>query len=331
MFRRPVDPPSRGRSGCQSRRVACTGETSLLAGVLAPEVDDLSAEEPHLRALVDLDDPAGLAIDLAGVLRARRRARQAGGTSSIQPPRCEHVVRVEVVRLPQRSRVGRDREAPDGDTVARDPRREHERRARADDEQRGEPVVGEAEANHEPESEHEWKEDEPRVAEDRDADDGAERGSQPERSASFGGESATRTIAAARSWSSISRLRWTSCQTRYGCSVARSAPPRRSRSRRSRVPIAIDDERRERRDRRSAPLPTASHDRSNPVDRDEEEAVERLRVRGRDARDEAERAAVEERQSRSRRSCPCTRRGFSRSYRAPQARSPAASASTRSG
>ena len=68
--------------------------------------------------------------------RAVRSGRQScglggapgnGGTSSIQPPRVEHVVRVQVVRLPERSRVGRDREQPTETLVPRDPRREHER------------------------------------------------------------------------------------------------------------------------------------------------------------------------------------------------------------
>ena len=52
-----------------------------------------------------------------------------GGTSSIHPPRASTSYVFEVVRLPQRPRVGRHREAADGSAVAHDPRRQHECRA----------------------------------------------------------------------------------------------------------------------------------------------------------------------------------------------------------
>ena len=142
-----------------------SGKPSLLPGVLAPELDDLLSEEAHLLALVHLDDSARLAVDPARVLRAGRRTwvrRDVVDPASA----CEHVVRVQVVGLPERPRVGRHREAADGDAVAGDPRRKHECRARADDEQRGEPVVGESEARHQPDAEDEREQEQARVAED---------------------------------------------------------------------------------------------------------------------------------------------------------------------
>ena len=168
----------------------------------------------------------GSRVDRAGVLRARRRA---GKRRHVVDPAAagEHVVRVQVVRLPERSRVGRDREAADRDVVAYDPRRENERGARADDEQRGQAVVREPEAHHAARRRA-------RAAAARAARCRGSRARATAPSAAAHHERAalrrpraiaTRTIAAARSWSRISRFRWMSCQTRYGCSVASRAPP----------------------------------------------------------------------------------------------------------
>ena len=103
------------------------------------------------------------------------------------------------------------------------------------------------------------------------------------------------TIAAASSVSRISRLTWTSCQTRYGCSVESDGGHDPHPLRRDPPPDLVDDERRRDRDERlrepdHEPVP-AEH----PVERREEEGVERLRVRRGDARDEADRSARDER------------------------------------
>ena len=44
--------PTRAARGLQSIRVACSARRAFSPGLLAPEVDDLVAVEPHLRALV---------------------------------------------------------------------------------------------------------------------------------------------------------------------------------------------------------------------------------------------------------------------------------------
>ena len=91
-----------------------------------------------LGALRHGDDPARSASSHA---RPRRRSSTAGrtcpgrparggmsGTWSIQSPVREHVVGVDVVRLPERAPVGRDREAAELDLVADHPRRHHDHR-----------------------------------------------------------------------------------------------------------------------------------------------------------------------------------------------------------
>ena len=144
-------------------------------------------------------------------------------TSSIHWPVREQRVRLRVVRLPQRPPVGRDREAADADLVADEPWRdrdgcagEHERgdeRGRA----RARQAPGEVER-----AEHR-DEDEPRVAEHREAADDAEQRREPLRRP-LGDERASAARAPPRTtWSTISRLTCTSCQTRYGFSVAIAA------------------------------------------------------------------------------------------------------------
>ena len=107
--------------------------------------------------------------------------------------------------------------------------------------------------------------------------------------------SAQSTSAAASSWSTISRLTWTSCQTRYGFSVDDDRRDHAGAARQHARADRVDEQRGRRRDEdlREADRPPLAPE--DPVDRDEEEAVERLRVRRRLARDEAERPVVDER------------------------------------
>ena len=95
-------------------------ELRLLARVVAPELADLVAgrrasartRRPHVAAAVS---------QVGGLLGPRRRARELGHVVDPVAAR-ERVVGVQVVRLPERARVGRDREAADLDLVADDPR-----------------------------------------------------------------------------------------------------------------------------------------------------------------------------------------------------------------
>ena len=137
--------------------------------------------------------------------------------------------------------------------------------------------------------------EEPHVAEDREPAEDARAAVAQRTERRSAATSVQRTSAAATSWSSISRLRCTSCQTRYGFSVGddrRDTPARRDEHARA---DRVDEQRGRRRDQdlRDADGPPVAPE--DPVDRDQEEAVERLRVRGRFTRDEAERAVMDER------------------------------------
>ena len=96
---------------------------------------------------------------------------------------------------------------------------------------------------------------EARVAEHREPGDDAEQ----QRRASGVGRSATSSVsstsAAATSWSTISRLTCTSCQTRYGFSVAIAAATRPARAAEHAAPDLVDEQRGRDRDERSARVP----------------------------------------------------------------------------
>ncbi len=89
--------------------------------------------EAHLRALVDVRHGAPLPVEVA--LELRRDLRCPGkGRHVIDPSTLrEGVERVDVVCLPERVGVGRERPAADLDAIADDPRREHECGAREHD------------------------------------------------------------------------------------------------------------------------------------------------------------------------------------------------------
>ena len=228
MFRAPGRPSVSRTRGCQSSRGGLSGETRLLAGVLAPEVDDLSAVEPHLRALVDLDDPAGRSVRSGRRPAGYGGAPGSGGTSSIQPPRASTSYVLHVVRLPERSRVGRDREAPDLDTCCARPtaRRTSAVLAPTHEAARRAPRWAKPRRNHEPDAER--RAGGVRAARCRGSRRRrrrrAQQPSQSDRPRSCGDERDEHERRQRRAGRVVSRLRWTSCQTRYGCSVARSAP-----------------------------------------------------------------------------------------------------------
>ena len=286
--------PSVSRTlGCHSRIVACPARRSFSPGCSRQKSMTLSRKKRICAHSSTVDHTACPAVDRACVLRARRRAGIRRDV--VDPPAAgEDAVRVEVVGLPQRSRVRRDRRAPDGDTVSGDPRHEHQRRRRADEQERGETMLGEAEPHHEPDAEHERKQEQPRVSEDGEAEDAAERGRPPEGATALG---------------------------RNQCDEDDRGGEQLVEDLAVQVHVVPDEVRVERREQRSAErdaLGGDSHsdrvdepggaDRDDdlsssdqlpravdPEDRDEEESVERLGVRRRDAGDEAVGAAREER------------------------------------
>ena len=163
----------------------------------------------------------------------------------------EHAVGGGVVRLPERATVRRDRKAADRDPVADDPRREREREAASIT-----PRTGTSDARplpEEPAADDEREQDQARVPEHRDAEHRAEaRPPRTERRRAGRTSSASRTSAAASSWSRISRFMWTSCQTRYGCSVVSSAATRADALVRDALADRVDEPRRRRARPRSA-------------------------------------------------------------------------------
>ena len=128
--------PSRPSVGCQSIRVGLRRSFGLLAGVVAPEVEHLvrgrsasaRTRRPGRAGRSRARSCRGLGPRCARRgARARRRSTAAAASTSVG---------VHVVRLPERARVGRDREAAHLHLVPDDPRRDgrtggdddHERR-----------------------------------------------------------------------------------------------------------------------------------------------------------------------------------------------------------
>ena len=146
--------------------------------------------------------------------------------------------------------------------------------------------------------EHERQQRQPRVPEDREPADGAEpRRASGERRA---GRRASSGEQHERRGEQPGRRSPGSCARRArrgtGCSVAsdRRDEARPARETNARADL-VHEQRRQRRRARSATSPTDEPvPPEDPVDRDEDEAVQRLRPRRRLARDEAERAARDE-------------------------------------
>ena len=113
----------------------------------------------HVRALGDVTLLSGLPVEVARFLRVRER--MAGRILDFVDPvsRCEDVVRLQVVRLPQSARVCRDRRAPEFDAVPDRPRRHRDGRRR--DQHDARDPCAEAESPDDVGGERERHEDEP--------------------------------------------------------------------------------------------------------------------------------------------------------------------------
>jgi hypothetical protein len=134
--------------------------------VLADELERALAIEAHLGALVGPQNPSRLRVVAARFLRRRRRA---GDARHVVDPaaRAQRLERVHVVRLPERAAVGGQCDTADLDAVAYDPRRHHER-SRHDRQRCGDESVP-ARAPQQPRADDEWQQQQPHVAQDRDA------------------------------------------------------------------------------------------------------------------------------------------------------------------
>ena len=211
------------------------GQSCLLARVLAPEVDHLGAVEAHLGALVHRARSFG-----RDVRRTLGPGRHPGEIGDVVDPLAarQDRVRRRVVRLPERSGIGRDRSAADRDLVADEPRRNdgeggnHRRAGHEQGASRRPRLPGDVDR------ERQGQQHEARVAEDRQSGERSRRGSRARPSAARTRRSASRVSRASRKPSRISRLTWTSCQTTYGCSVASNAAATPIHVERSRLPIS---------------------------------------------------------------------------------------------
>ena len=153
--------------------------------MLAPELDDQVPVQAHLRALVDMRRLA-LEREVRGELRPRRPSGEVGDV--VDPAALsEHAVRADVVRLPERTRVGGDGEAAHLYAVPGDPGSDRDHRREYDDRRGEEPAPRRPEPPGQVAGEHDWKEHETRIAEDRNpADDSCRR--RPEERAVLPGE-----------------------------------------------------------------------------------------------------------------------------------------------
>ena len=219
----PGRPSVFGTFGCQSSFAPCAASFAFSPGWSRHEVERARAVEAHLRALVDADDAARLAVESRRVLRASAARRDVVDVVDPAAAREDVGTCLLVVRLPESARIGRDREAADADLVPHDPRREHER---GDAErERGGSQVQPRRRQSTYAREHERDEQRrtfPRIISPSTPPSSAPQ-RRPPRSATT---SASSTAATARKWSRISRFMWTSCQTRYGCNVVSSAATR---------------------------------------------------------------------------------------------------------
>ena len=265
---------------------------------MLPELEDEVVVVALLGALGDGDDPAVLRPVTPGLvgghplraIRARSALPRRDVRHLVDPvARGEHVVGVDVVGLPERAPVGRDREAAELDLVADDPRRHHHHRDHRNGKGRHPAGVPPEQEAREQERQH----DQPGVRQDREAAHRADRGGRP--------EGAPRR-----------REQRQPEQCRADQLVEDLAVPVQV------VPDEIGLERRDHRShqpdaRRQEPPPDLEHDdrrrdrdqelrepdrppveAADPEDRDQEPAVERLRVGGGMARDVAERPVAEE-------------------------------------
>jgi hypothetical protein len=246
--------------------------------------------EAHLRALVHARHRPALLVERG--LELGCELRRAGERRDVVDPLAfgERAERVRVVRLPERMRVGRDREAADLDPVAHEPRHEHEHGAGEDDadkRQRTLPLMPREERG-----QREWQRAEPRVAEDREPGDDPDRRGEPDCSCAGGSQHEQKERCGEQLVEDLAvdvdvvpdQVR---VQRRDECGDDRGALGE----------IAAADRKHDERgacrngDLREAddhPVPV------EPVERDQKPAVERLRVRRRDPRHEPVGAARDE-------------------------------------
>ena len=111
MFQRRVDPPSPADLRLPQHPVACPASSRFSPGWSRQNSSTSCAEEAHLRALVDGGQRGPATVDRP---RAPAMAARPGARDVVDPASAvEDAARVEVVRLPQRPRVRREREAAD--------------------------------------------------------------------------------------------------------------------------------------------------------------------------------------------------------------------------
>ena len=256
--------------GCQSSFAESAASFALSPGMLAPVLERTMLVEAHLEALVRVQHRSPSAEpDAVRLLRREpsRRGRARGARADVVDPlaRAQQPVRPRVVRLPHCAAVRREREAADarpcsGRATAR-PRRRRLRararrralsRARAAGARQGRARRGPARrrgeccrASRRPAT--------------RPSSRRAQRGSAAPRRASV-----SSTSAAATSWSTISRFTCTSCQTRYGLSVAIAAATRPARRRSTTRADLVDEPGRRDRERRSARCRSTTSARRRP-------------------------------------------------------------------
>ena len=232
--------------------------------MFAPEVDDLARGRAASARTRRPRRRARRAVDRPRILGPRRRA---GERRDVVDPAAvvEDVARVRVVRLPERARVGRDRVAADLHLVPHDPRRDARARpCRRTSAHAPSPCARPGRSARR--RRRRARAGGGRAARCRGSPARDDAG-QPRRSGSdrrsYGRERAAARGRRATSPSSISRFRWTSCQTTYGWSVAmqrgdeadtrRREAASRSRRRSSAVATATT----------ICAIPTASHERPN--------------------------------------------------------------------
>ncbi len=286
----PLSSDSRGDGAPQHPR-GLQRKASLLARLLAPEVDDLAAVEPHLRALVDARRLPG-EREIGGELGPGRRPRQLRHV--VDPAAAvEHPARVLVVRLPQRARVRGDRVAADLRLVARDPRHDHER-GHPDDERSGGDRVAEPRAPCDVEREHEGEKDEPRVAENRDPGDGSGDRRERERPALVGGERAQHEHGQDEPVQQLA-IQMDVVPDDVGVKRGQERGDEPDSGRAQPRADLEDDERREHGDHDLCDPDGEPRPPEGQVDPSEKPPVERLRVRRRDAGQKPERPVVDQR------------------------------------
>ena len=228
--------------GCQSTFAESAASFALSPGCRRHVLDREVLVEAHLEALVGVERLPVAQPDAVRLFRRQparcRRSRRVPADVVDPLARAQEVVRAGVVRLPHRAAVRREREAADAHLVPDEPGRDRDRSAREHESGDESGRAGARQAPGDVQRAEDRQKNETGVAEHRDARDelrGAPRATGVGRSTT---SSVSRTSAAATSWSTISRLTCTSCQTRYGFSVAIAAATRPARRQRMRDPIS---------------------------------------------------------------------------------------------